>query len=153
MEQIVDLSVGQPAPNFEAKDQKGELIRLKDFEGKKIILYFYPKDDTPGCTKQACNLRDNYETLLNKGYVVLGVSADDEASHKKFADKYNLPFPLLADPEKQIILAYGVWKEKNMYGKKSWGIARTTFVIDEQLNIAEIIKKVDTEGHTEQILK
>ncbi|MCS7028532.1 MAG: thioredoxin-dependent thiol peroxidase [Bacteroidia bacterium] len=147
------LNIGDIAPDFSAKDQNGTLLKLSDFKGKTVILYFYPKDDTPGCTKEACNFRDNYSTLLQKGMVVLGVSADDEQSHKKFADKFNLPFPLIADTEKNIIHAYGVWGEKNMYGKKSMGIIRTTFIIDPEGKIQDIIKKVDTEKATEQILK
>lgn len=147
------LNKGDIAPDFSAKDQNGNLIELKDFRGKTVILYFYPKDDTPGCTKEACNFRDNYTMLMQKGIVVLGVSADDEESHKKFAEKFNLPFPLLADTDKKIIQSYGVWGEKNMYGKKSMGILRTTFVIDKDGKIQEIIKKVDTEAATEQILK
>lgn len=149
----MSLKVGDIAPDFSAKDQNGQLVQLQDFKGKTVILYFYPKDDTPGCTKEACNFRDNYTMLLNKGMVVLGVSADDEESHKKFAEKFNLPFPLLADVDKKIIESYGVWGEKNMYGKKSMGILRTTFVIDKEGKIQEIIKKVDTEAATEQILK
>jgi peroxiredoxin Q/BCP len=149
----MSLKVGDIAPDFSAKDQNGQLVQLQDFKGKTVILYFYPKDDTPGCTKEACNFRDNYTMLLNKGMVVLGVSADDEESHKKFAEKFNLPFPLLADVDKKIIESYGVWGEKNMYGKKSMGILRTTFVIDTEGKIQEIIKKVDTEAATEQILK
>ncbi len=149
----MSLNKGDIAPDFSAKDQNGNLIQLKDFKGKTVILYFYPKDDTPGCTKEACNFRDNYNMLMQKGMVVLGVSADDEESHKKFAEKFNLPFSLLADTDKKIIESYGVWGEKNMYGKKSMGILRTTFVIDKEGKIQEIIKKVDTEAATEQILK
>lgn len=149
----MSLNKGDVAPDFSAKDQNGNLIQLKDFKGKTVILYFYPKDDTPGCTKEACNFRDNYNMLIQKGMVVLGVSADNEESHKKFAEKFNLPFSLLADTDKKIIESYGVWGEKNMYGKKSMGILRTTFVIDKEGKIQEIIKKVDTEAATEQILK
>lgn len=147
------LQVGDPAPPFEARDQDGQLVRLSDFAGKKVVLYFYPKDDTPGCTAQACNLRDNYEALLARGYVVLGVSVDDEASHRKFRQKYALPFPLLADTDHRIVEAYGVWREKSMYGRQFMGIARTTFVLDEAGRIAEVIEKVDTKEHTAQILK
>lgn len=149
----MSLNKGDIAPDFSAKDQNGNTVNLKDYKGKTVILYFYPKDDTPGCTKEACNFRDNYNMLIQKGMVVLGVSADDEESHKKFAEKYNLPFPLLADTDKKIIESYGVWGEKNMYGKKSMGILRTTFIIDKDGKIQEIIKKVDTEAATEQILK
>lgn len=146
------LKKGEKAPNFSVKDQNGNIVQLSDFVGKKVVIYFYPKDDTPGCTAQACNLRDNYEQLLAAGFVVLGVSTDDEASHQKFIQKYNLPFPLLADTEKQMVNDYGVWKEKNMYGKKYWGIARTTFVIDENGIIAEVISKVKTDDHAAQLL-
>lgn len=146
------LQVGEKAPSFEAKDQDGNIVKLPDFQGKKVVLYFYPKDSTPGCTAQACSLRDNYEALLTKGYVVLGVSADDEKSHKKFVDKYSLPFPLLADPEHHIIEAYHVWAEKSMYGKTYMGIVRTTFIIDENGVIQEIITKIDTKNHAGQLL-
>ncbi len=147
------LEKGQPAPDFEVKDQNGSQIKLSHFKGKKVVLYFYPKDDTPGCTAQACNLRDNYDALLAKGYVVLGVSVDDEKSHQKFIEKYNLPFPLLADTEHQIVEKYGVWQEKNMYGRKYMGTMRYTFVIDEEGTIEDIIKKVDTKNHTAQLVK
>lgn len=146
------LQVGEKAPSIEAKDQDGNIVKLSDFQGKKVVLYFYPKDDTPGCTAQACSLRDNYEALLAKGYAVLGVSADDEKSHKKFANKYSLPFPLLADPEHNILEAYHVWTEKSMYGKTYMGIVRTTFIIDEKGVIQEIISKIDTKNHAEQVL-
>ena len=146
------LQVGDAAPRFAAKDQDGREVKLSDFEGKKVILYFYPKDDTPGCTAQACNLRDNYDALLNKGYVVLGVSVDTEKSHVKFIKKFDLPFPLLADTDHEIVEAYGVWVEKSMYGRTYMGTARTTFVIDEKGVIEEIIQKVDTKNHTDQIL-
>jgi peroxiredoxin Q/BCP len=146
------LQVGDAAPQFAAKDQDGKEVKLSDFEGKKVILYFYPKDDTPGCTAQACNLRDNYEAILNKGYVVLGVSVDSEKSHVKFIKKFDLPFPLLADTDHAIVEAYGVWVEKSMYGRTYMGTARTTFVIDEKGVIEEIIQKVDTKNHTDQIL-
>ncbi|MCF0058938.1 thioredoxin-dependent thiol peroxidase [Dyadobacter sp. CY356] len=146
------LQIGEAAPEISAKDQNGNDVKLSDFKGKKVILYFYPKDDTPGCTAQACNLRDNYESLLIKGYVVLGVSVDNEKSHQKFIKKYDLPFPLLADTDHAIVEAYGVWVEKSMYGKTYMGTARTTFVIDENGIISEIIQKVDTKNHTDQIL-
>jgi peroxiredoxin Q/BCP len=149
----MSLQVGDPAPPFEARDQDGQLVRLSDFAGKKVVLYFYPKDDTPGCTAQACNLRDNYEALMARGYVVLGVSVDDEASHRKFREKYALPFPLLADTDHRIVEAYGVWREKSMYGRQFMGVVRTTFVLDEAGRIAEVIEKVDTKEHTAQILK
>jgi peroxiredoxin Q/BCP len=146
------LKVGNPAPKIQAKNQNGNVVNLSDFEGKKVILYFYPKDATPGCTAQACSLRDNYEALLTKGYVVLGVSVDDEKSHQKFIKKYDLPFDLLADTDQKIVNDYGVWAEKSMYGKTYMGIVRTTFVIDEKGIIQEIIQKVDTKNHAEQIL-
>lgn len=147
------LKVGMPAPYFEGVDQNGNVVRLDDFRGRKVVLYFYPKDDTPGCTKEACNLRDNYQMLLDAGYVVLGVSADDSTSHKAFAEKYQLPFPLIADTEKNIIRAYDVWGKKQFMGKIHEGIIRTTFVIDENGNISDIITKVDVENHASQIIK
>jgi peroxiredoxin Q/BCP len=147
------LQEGSPAPNFEAKDQNGNLVKLADFSGKKLVLYFYPKDDTPGCTAQACNLRDNYDHMLARGFQVLGVSVDDEKAHQKFIKKYNLPFSLLADTDHKVVEDYGVWVEKNMYGRTYMGIARTTFVIDENGVIQEIIQKVDTKEHTSQIVK
>lgn len=149
----MSLSVGMPAPSFEAKDQNGNIIKLSDFKGKKVVLYFYPKDATPGCTAQACNLRDNYEALQNAGFIVLGVSSDSEKSHLKFIEKQNLPFPLIADEDLKVHEAYGTWVEKSMYGRKYMGTARTTFVIDENGVLAEIIEKVDTKNHTNQILK
>ncbi|MDR6785447.1 peroxiredoxin Q/BCP [Pedobacter africanus] len=148
-----ELKEGQKAPDFKVKDQHGNTISLDQFAGKKVVLYFYPKDDTPGCTAEACDFRDNYQGLTDKGYVVLGVSVDDEKSHKKFADKHNLPFTLLADTDKKIVEAYGVWGEKNMYGKKYMGTNRTTFVIDENGIIAHIITKVDTKNSTAQVLE
>lgn len=149
---MAQLKEGMKAPLFEGTDQHGKKIKLEDFTGKKVVLYFYPKDDTPGCTAEACNLRDNYNQLLKKGYAVIGVSMDSEKSHIKFAEKYSLPFPLIADISKKIISDYGVWKEKSLYGKTFLGIARTTFVIDEKGIIEEIISKVDTKNHTDQIL-
>jgi peroxiredoxin Q/BCP len=149
----MSLSVGIPAPSFEAKDQNGNIIKLSDFKGRKVILYFYPKDATPGCTAQACNLRDNYEALQKAGFIVLGVSSDSEKSHLKFIEKQNLPFPLIADEDLKVHEAYGTWVEKSMYGRKYMGTARTTFVIDENGILTEIIEKVDTKNHTNQILK
>ena len=149
----MSIEVGQMAPDFEAKIETGETIKLSDYRGKKVVLYFYPKDATPGCTAQACNLRDNYEALQKAGYVVLGISSDDEKSHKKFIEKQNLPFPLIADTDLKVHEAYGTWVEKSMYGRKYMGTARTTFVIDEEGKIEEIISKVDTKNHTAQILK
>jgi peroxiredoxin Q/BCP len=148
----MEVQAGDKAPAFSGKDQEGNTVKLSDFAGKKVILYFYPKDDTPGCTAQACNLRDNYDALLNKGYVVLGVSVDDEKSHVKFIKKFDLPFPLLADTDHAIVEAYGVWVEKSMYGRTYMGTARTTFIIDEQGIVEEVIRKVDTKNHTDQIL-
>jgi peroxiredoxin Q/BCP len=148
------LKKGDKAPLFEGKDENGQLIRLQDLLGKgqKIVLYFYPKDNTSGCTAQACNLRDHHDTLLSKGYQVIGVSVDDEKSHQKFIAKYNLPFPLIADTDHQIVQQYGVWKEKSMYGRKYMGTVRVTFIIDEQGNIEDIIEKVKTADHVNQIL-
>lgn len=145
------LKVGDKAPDFTANDQNANPISLADFKGKTIILYFYPKDNTPGCTTQACNFRDNYQSLLADGYQVIGVSTDDEKSHKKFETKFDLPFPLVADTDKKIVEAYGVWVEKNMYGKKYMGTARTTFIIDEQGIIKNIISKVDTKNASHQV--
>lgn len=143
---------GTKAPNFKAKDENGNERTLAEFKGKKLVLYFYPKDDTPGCTAEACDLRDNYHKFLAAGYAILGVSPDNEAKHKKFIAKYELPFSLLADEDNAVALAYGVWVEKSMYGRKYMGIARTTFVIDEKGKIEQIIEKVDTKNHTGQIL-
>lgn len=147
------LKEGSKAPEFTTKDQDGKIISLADFKGKKVVLYFYPKDDTPGCTAESCNLRDNYQVLKKQGYEVLGVSADDEKSHRKFADKFQLPFRLLADTDKEIINKYGVWGEKKFMGRKFMGILRTTFLIDENGIIKEIISDVKTKNHTEQIIK
>lgn len=149
---MMPLQTGDPAPDFNAKDQDGNAISLSDFKGKKLVLYFYPKDDTPGCTAQACDLRDNYQSMLAKGYAVVGVSVDDEKSHRKFIEKYELPFPLIADTDHAVVDAYGVWVEKNMYGRKYMGTARTTFVINEEGKIEDIISKVKTKAHTQQIL-
>lgn len=149
----MSLKVGDIAPDFTVKDQDGNQITLSKLKGKKVVLYFYPKDNTPGCTAEACNLRDNYQALLKAGYTVLGVSKDDEKSHKKFIDKFDLPFPLLADTELDIHEKYGTWVEKSMYGRKYMGTARVTFIIDENGKIEEIIEKVKTSDHTAQILK
>ena len=146
-------TAGMPAPQFEGKDQNGNTVKLSSFRGKKIVLYFYPKDDTPGCTAEACSLRDNYEELLKKGFVVLGVSPDSEKSHKGFAEKYHLPFPLISDTEKKIMNAFGAYGEKVMYGKKVTGVIRTTYIIDEKGIIEKVIKKVDTKEHAPQIFK
>ena len=146
------VNVGDKAPDFTGKDQDGKTIDLKSLRGKKVVLYFYPKDDTPGCTMESCNLRDNYSGLKRKGYEVIGVSADDEKKHKKFIAKYDLPFTLLADTEKEIIKAYDVWGEKKFMGRTFDGIIRTTFIIDEKGKIERIIRDVDNENHTAQIL-
>lgn len=147
------LKTGDKAPAFEVVDQDGNPISLKDYSGQKLVLYFYPKDDTPGCTAEACNLRDNYTLLLKKGYEIVGVSADDERSHKKFIEKYVLPFPLIPDKDKKILKAYGAWGKKNLYGKEYDGILRTTYVISEKGIIEKVFSKVDTKNHTEQILR
>jgi peroxiredoxin Q/BCP len=148
----MSLSIGDKAPDFNSKDQNGNPIKLADFQGKKLVLYFYPKDDTSGCTAQACNLRDSLPALSAAGYHIVGVSTDDEKSHQKFITKYGLNFPLIADSEKQVVEAYGVWKEKSMYGKKYMGTVRTTFVINESGVITNIIDKVKTAEHASQIL-
>jgi len=145
--------IGKPAPIFEALNQNSQTVSLGQFAGKKVVLYFYPKDDTPGCTAEACDLRDNYQRFLEAGYVVLGVSPDEPKKHVKFIEKYSLPFDLLADTEQIVANAYGVWVEKSMYGRKYMGMARTTFVIDEQGILIDIIEKVNTKAHTTQILK
>ncbi|NMB51545.1 MAG: thioredoxin-dependent thiol peroxidase [Bacteroidales bacterium] len=147
------LKEGMKAPDFEGVDQNGKTIKLSDFKGKKLVLFFYPKDNTPGCTAEACNLRDNYDDMLKKGFAVVGVSKDSEKSHKNFADKYSLPFPLIADTSKKILNDYNVWREKKLYGKISMGTVRTTFIIDENGIIENIISKVNTKSHAEQIIK
>lgn len=147
------LKIGDKAPSFQGTDQNGNLVSLYDFKGKKVVLYFYPKADTPGCTAEACNLNDNWERFQALGYQIIGVSADTVKAQKKFADKYQLKFPLIADTEKEIIKAYGAWGKKSMYGKEYEGIMRYTFIIDENQTITDIITKVDTKNHTSQILK
>lgn len=151
----MSLHVGDLAPDLEVKDQHGNRLRIKDLleKGKKLVLYFYPKDDTSGCTAQACNLRDHYEALQQAGYVVVGVSTDDETSHQRFIHKHNLPFRLLADTDRKMVEAYGVWQEKNMYGRKYWGTVRTTFIIDDQGRIERIIKKPKTKAHAQEIMQ
>lgn len=146
------LKEGDKAPNFTAKDQDGNPISLSDFKGKKVILYFYPQDNTPTCTKEACNFRDNYQSLLGKGFQVIGVSFDTEKSHQKFIKKFSLPFPLVADPDKKIIEAYGVWGEKMLFGRNYMGTMRTTFIIDEKGKIEHIINKVDSGNASQQVL-
>lgn len=147
------LNEGDIAPDFTTKDQNGNTVKLSDFKGKRVVLYFYPKDDTPGCTKEACSLRDSFDVFEEKGIKILGVSTDDEKSHQKFITKYNLPFDLLADTEKKIVESYGVWGEKNMYGKKYFGINRTTFLIDGEGKIVKIFKKVKVDEHAEEVLE
>ncbi len=150
---MIQLVEGVTAPDFSGINQNGKTISLAGFKGKKLILYFYPKDDTPGCTAEACNLNDNYEYWISKGYEVVGISPDSEASHQKFVKKYGLKFNLIADTSKEILEAYGVWGEKVNYGKTYMGVIRTTFVIDEKGIIEKIFKKVDTKEHTNQISK
>lgn len=150
---MTQLKVGDKAPDFSGKNQDGEVVRLDDFLGRKLILYFYPKDDTPGCTAEACNLNENYNNWLEKGFSVVGVSPDTVESHKKFREKYGIRFHLISDPEKEILKAYDSWGLKKNYGKEYMGVLRTTFVIDENGKIENIIKKVDTKDHTNQILK
>jgi peroxiredoxin Q/BCP len=143
---------GKPAPDFELSSDTGERVKLSSLRGKPVVLYFYPKDDTPGCTTQACGIRDVYADFRGRGAVVLGVSPDDEASHVKFKEKYSLPFTLLADPEHEVAEQYGVWKERNLYGKKSMGIERSTFVIDADGNIAKTMRRVKPDTHAADVL-
>ena len=150
---MTHLKIGDKAPAINSIDQNGKKITLEQFKGKKVVLYFYPKDMTPGCTVQSCNLRDNYQSLLNKGYVVLGCSVDSPARHIKFIEKYDLPFSLISDESKQVVNDYGAWGPKKFMGKEYDGISRTTFVIDEKGVIEDVITKVDTKDHTSQILK
>lgn len=146
------LKIGDKAPTVLGKDQNGNEVNLETYKGKKVVLYFYPKDNTPGCTDQACDLRDNIGAIKNAGYEIIGVSIDDEKSHRKFIEKFSLPFPLIADVDKKIVEAFGVWVEKSMYGKTYMGTARVTFVIDENGTIINVIDKVKTKEHTAQIL-
>ena len=146
------LKEGDKAPDFESKDQNGDPVKLSDFKGKKVVLYFYPKDDTPGCTKEACSFRDADDVFNSKGIKVLGVSTDDEKSHQKFISKYQLPFDLLADTDKNIVESYGVWGEKSMYGKKYMGTNRKTFLINEDGKIAKIFDKVNVAEHADEVL-
>ncbi len=150
---MTTLKIGDKAPNFEAQNQAGEAVKLSDYSGKKLVLFFYPKASTPGCTTEACNLRDNYQTFLAKGYDVLGVSADSGKRQQNFINKNELPFPLLADEDKTVINAFGVWGPKKFMGKEYDGIHRTTFVIDEKGIIEDVISKVKTKDHTNQILE
>lgn len=147
------LNIGDKAPAFEGIDQNENPIKLSDFTGKKVVLYFYPKDNTPGCTAQACNLRDNHQALLDAGYAVIGISSDSAKKHQNFISKFDLPFPLIADEDKSIHEAFGTWVEKSMYGRKYMGTARITFIINEEGAIEDIIEKVKTKEHTAQILK
>ena len=148
-----DLKIGDPAPDFSAPDENGNMVSLEHFKGKKLVLYFYPKDNTPGCTAEACDLRDNYERFLADGYEILGVSPDSPKSHQKFIGKYDLPFRLLSDVDKNILEAYGAWGEKKMYGKSYMGVLRKTFIISEEGRIENIIEKVDTKNHSKQIFE
>lgn len=149
---MIKLNVGDIAPPFKGLDQDGKDIQLEDFKGSKLILYFYPKDNTPGCTAESCDLRDNYEMWLEKGYKVIGVSPDSQASHQKFIIKHSLPFPLIADTEKEIIKAYGAWGPKKLYGREYEGLIRTTFVISQDGLIEQVFAKVKTKDHSNQIL-
>ena len=149
---MTHLKIGDTAPEINSVDQNGSRIGIQQYRGKKIVLYFYPKDMTPGCTVQSCNLRDNYNSLIEKGYVVLGCSADSPEKHQKFINKYNLPFPLISDENKEVLNAYGVWGPKKFMGRTFDGIKRTTFVIDEEGKIINIIEKVKTKEHASQIL-
>ena len=149
---MTQLNIGDKAPGFKTQNEKGETVSLDQYKGKKLVLYFYPKDNTPGCTSEACDLRDHYSTFKKKGYEILGVSPDSSKSHTSFINKYDLPFSLLADEDHAVAEAYGAWGEKSMYGKKYMGILRKTFVIDEQGKIEKIIEKVDTKAHAAQLL-
>ncbi|MFN9492270.1 MAG: thioredoxin-dependent thiol peroxidase [Sphingobacteriales bacterium] len=146
------LEAGQKAPSFKGKNQSGESVSLKDYPGKKLAIFFYPEDDTPTCTEQACNLRDNYALLKKEGIEVVGISPDDVKSHEQFIGKFELPYTLVADPQKKIIEAYGVWGEKNMYGRKYMGLIRTTFLVDEKGVIKHIFKKPRVRQHAEEII-
>lgn len=148
------IEIGDKVPDYLGTDENGNEIRVQDFAGKKLVLYFYPKDSTPGCTQEACNLRDNYERMLAKGYAVVGVSVQDSKSHKKFIEKHQLPFPLIADTEMELNKAFGVWGEKSMFGKKYMGTLRTTFVINEEGIVEQVIKpkEIKVKNHAEQII-
>ena len=147
------LRVGSPAPSFSVQDTQGETVSLEQFRGRRVILYFYPKDDTPGCTREACSFRDEQARFTKANAVIVGVSRDTVASHQRFAKKFGLPFQLLSDPDAAVCKAYGVWKEKSMYGRTYWGIERTTFVIDEQGRIAAIFPKVTVDGHSDEVFQ
>jgi peroxiredoxin Q/BCP len=150
---MAELKEGMKAPDFKGTDQQGNAVSLEELRGKKLILYFYPRDNTPGCTAEACNLKDNYNELTNNGFEVIGVSADSEKSHQNFISKYDLPFNLISDKEKTVLQAYGAWGLKKNYGKEYMGIIRKTFIIDEKGMILKIFNKVDTKNHTEQIME
>ena len=147
------LIEGEKAPQFELKDSTGKTVKLSDYKGKDVVIYFYPKDDTPGCTAEACSIRDNYNSYIKKGIVVLGISPDDEKKHTKFREKYNLPFTLLADTDKKVLKLYGVWGKKKFMGREYEGVIRTTFLIDKNQNIKEIISKVECKTHGKDLLK
>lgn len=146
-----ELKVGDKAPAFSLKATDGSTVKLSDLKGRKVVLYFYPRDMTPGCTKEACGFRDDYRDLKKRGLEILGVSADSQASHQKFTDAYSLPFPLLSDPDHSTMEKYGAWGEKNMYGKKVTGVIRSTFIIDEEGKIAHIFRKVKTDTHSQDV--
>lgn len=148
---MANLKEGDKAPAFDSVDEKGEKITLEEYRGKKVVLYFYPKDNTPGCTAEACDLRDNYSQFMEKGFEIIGVSADNQNSHMKFKDKYDLPFRLISDVDKTVLQAYGAWGEKLMYGKSYMGILRKTFIINEEGYVEKIIEKVKTKEHSKQI--
>lgn len=144
---------GKPAPDFELTSDEGETVRLSELRGQPVVVYFYPRDDTPGCTAQACGIRDNYDAFGERGAVVLGISPDDESSHVKFKQKYGLPFTLLADPDHRVADEYGVWGEKSMYGKTYFGVERSTFVIDAEGNVAKVMRRVKPDTHAKQVLE
>jgi peroxiredoxin Q/BCP len=148
-----ELKAGDKAPAFSLKNTEGRTVKLSDFKGKKVVLYFYPKDDTPGCTKEACAFRDDYAQLKQRGVVVLGVSGDDQKSHQKFTEKYSLPFTLLSDPDHGMMEKYNAWVEKSMYGRKYMGVARITYIIDEAGRIAHVFPKVKPETHSQDVLR
>jgi len=150
---MTELVEGVPAPDFHLPDSHGKHHSLSDYRGNKIVLYFYPKDDTPGCTREACSFRDNFGSIKAKGAVILGVSLDDEQSHRAFASKYSLPFTLLSDKDAEVSKMYGVYKLKNLYGRQTWGIERSTFIIDEKGILKKVFRKVNVEGHTAEVLK
>ena len=147
------ISVGDKAPQINLKDADGRTVKLSDFKGKKVVLYFYPRDMTPGCTKEACAFQADSKKIQSKNTVVIGVSTDDEKSHQRFREKYDLNFPLLCDTEHKLADAYGVWAEKNMYGRKTWGVKRTTFIIDEQGRVAHVFNKVNVAEHSKDVLE